>query len=430
VLSLMPVPGDVDVVIAAELMEAGRAIQRGLVTPDRTVMIASTHRSLTIPEKAHPADGIIDGRPVLEAMHFAARQVIARDMQALAAASGSMISASLFGALAASGALPFSREAFEATIREGGVGGAASLAAFTAGFATPATSSEAVKTETGTILGGTPTQRARLESLLRRVDAEFPMEARPMLRLGVARLIDYQDLDYAGEYLDHVAALVALQPSLASEAARQIALAMAYDDLIRVADLKTRQGRFARVAREAEAQERQLLDTTEFLHPRLAEICATLPARLGKRIEASPAMARLLTALFEKPRRVRSSRLIGFLQLYAVAGLRRWRRQLLRHEREADFLRNWLDLVASEAPRDPALALELLRCRRLVKGYSDTRQRGEGKFARVTGALPQLAGRKDAADWLRRLRDAALADEAGKALDGALATVATLENGP
>jgi indolepyruvate ferredoxin oxidoreductase beta subunit len=246
----------------------------------------------------------------------------------------------------------------------------------------------------------------------------------------VARLIDYQDLDYAGEYLDHVAALVALQPSLASEAARQIALAMAYDDLIRVADLKTRQGRFARVAREAEAQERQLLDTTEFLHPRLAEICATLPARLGKRIEASPAMARLLTALFEKPRRVRSSRLIGFLQLYAVAGLRRWRRQLLRHEREADFLRNWLDLVASEAPRDPALALELLRCRRLVKGYSDTRQRGEGKFARVTGALPQLAGRKDAADWLRRLRDAALADEAGKALDGALATVATLENGP
>ena len=38
-------------------------------------------------------------------------------------------------------------------------------------------------------------------------------------------------------------------------------------------------------------------------------------------------------------------------------------------------------------------------------------------------ALPLLAGRDDAADWLRRLREAALADEEGRALDGALATV-------
>jgi indolepyruvate ferredoxin oxidoreductase beta subunit len=62
-----------------------------------------------------------------------------------------------------------------------------------------------------------------------------------------------------------------------------------------------------------------------------------------------------------------------------------------------------------------------------VKGYSDTHARGESKFARVIGALPLLVGRDDAAEWLRRLREAALADEAGKALDGALATLATVE---
>src|SRR5450759_3304348 len=39
VLALMPVPGEVDVVIASELMEAGRAVTRGLVTPDRTTLI-------------------------------------------------------------------------------------------------------------------------------------------------------------------------------------------------------------------------------------------------------------------------------------------------------------------------------------------------------------------------------------------------------
>jgi indolepyruvate ferredoxin oxidoreductase beta subunit len=32
VMALSPIPGDVDVVIASELMEAGRALQRGLVT--------------------------------------------------------------------------------------------------------------------------------------------------------------------------------------------------------------------------------------------------------------------------------------------------------------------------------------------------------------------------------------------------------------
>lgn len=427
VLSLMPVPGDVDVVVAAELMEAGRAIQRGLVTPERTVMVASTHRALTVPEKAKPGDGMIDGRPVLEAMAFASRKLIASDMQALAEANGSVISASLFGALAGSGALPFTREAFETTIREGGVGVAASLAAFDAGFKAEAVAAKQAPAAAQAILGGTAAERSRLTSLLERIDQAFPAEAQTMLRHGVARLVDYQDLDYAEEYLDHVARIVTLEPSLASEAARQIAVAMAYDDVIRVADLKTRAARFARVRREVEARADQVLDATEFMHPRLAEVCGMLPARSGKRVEASPVLSGLVRNWFEKPRRVRTTRLSGFLQLYMLAGLRRWRRKLLRHEREADFLRNWLDLVASEAPRDPALALELLRCRRLVKGYSDTHARGESKFALVTGALPLLAAQQDAAAWLRRLREAALADEAGKALDGVLATLATLE---
>lgn len=427
VLSLMPVPGDVDVVVAAELMEAGRAIQRGLVTPERTVMVASTHRALTVPEKAKPGDGTIDPAPVLEAMNFAARKLIAADMQALAEAHGSVISASLFGALASSGALPFDREAFETTIREGGVGVAASLAAFDAGFRAEPPPMQEAPARQRAIEGGSAADRARLSALLERVEKEFPADAHAMLHHGISRVVDFQDLDYATEYLDHVARLAALEPSLAKEAARQIAVAMAYDDVIRVADLKTRASRFARVQREVDVRPNQVLDATEFMHPRVAEICGTLPARLGKRIEASPALSGLVKRLFEKPRRVRTTRLWGFLQLYTLAGLRRWRRKLLRHERETDFLRNWLDLVASEAPRDAALALELLRCRRLVKGYSDTHARGETKFARVTAALPLLAGRADAAEWLRRLREAALADEAGRALDGALATLATLE---
>ena len=130
VMALMPAPGDVDIVIAAELMEAGRAMQRGFVTPDRTTLIASSHRAYAVQEKAAPGDGIADSGAVIAAARTSAKRFICLDLQAIAEAEGSVISASLFGALAASGALPFPRAAFEQTIRDSGKGVAASLGAF------------------------------------------------------------------------------------------------------------------------------------------------------------------------------------------------------------------------------------------------------------------------------------------------------------
>ena len=57
VLSLFPTPGEVDVVIASELLEAGRAIQRGFSTPYRTTLIASTNRVYSMDEKLALGDG-------------------------------------------------------------------------------------------------------------------------------------------------------------------------------------------------------------------------------------------------------------------------------------------------------------------------------------------------------------------------------------
>ncbi|MDQ3559943.1 MAG: hypothetical protein M3453_12335, partial [Pseudomonadota bacterium] len=59
-------------------------------------------------------------------------------------------------------------------------------------------------------------------------------------------------------------------------------------------------------------------------------------------------------------------------------------------------------------------------------GYSDTHARGSSKFDRVLSALPLLSGRADAAEWLHRLIEAALKDEDGDMLDGALKTILTL----
>src|SRR3982751_750931 len=134
VLALMPLPGDVDVVLASELMECGRAVQRGLVTPDRTTLIASTHRVYSITEKTALGDGRVDSSALLAHARGAARRFVRFDMAEAAEQAGSVISAVLFGALAGTGVLPFSRGQFEATIARGGVGVAPSLKAFAAAY--------------------------------------------------------------------------------------------------------------------------------------------------------------------------------------------------------------------------------------------------------------------------------------------------------
>ena len=438
VLSLMPTPGDVDVVMAAELMEAGRSVMRGLVTPDKTMLIASTHRSYAVGEKEKPGDGTGNPVVVVDATDFAAKKTIAFDMDSLAARNGSVISSCMFGALAASGALPFAKEAFHATIRAGGKGAEASLRAFDAAY------DRTLKGENDKV-SATPRKRLEalpatashpaLDRLIGRIRSEFPAEAHAMLYAGVKKLTDFQDPAYADEYLTRMAALHAADRgnggaergfAFTLEAAKYVAVAMAYDDVVRVADLKVRGSRFERVRKEVGARSDQIVYMTEYMHPRMEEVCGTLPKGLGLWIESRPKLFAWLDRRINKGRRVRTGTLFWFLGLYLVSSLRRWRRGSLRHAREVSHREAWLSKALDLLPANYDLAVEVLACRRLVKGYSDTHSRGLSKFDRVLSALPMLAGREDGAAWLRRLRQSALLDENGIALDGALKTVATL----
>ncbi|MFA7281004.1 MAG: indolepyruvate oxidoreductase subunit beta family protein [Sterolibacterium sp.] len=426
ILALIPTPGDVDIVIASELMEAGRAMQRGLVTPDRTTLITSTHRSLAISEKAAPGNGIADPNKVLEAGQIAARKFIGLDFQALAEQQGSVISASLFGGLAGTGVLPFKREDFEATIRRGGLGVEASLKAFAIAYEAasraPATPPPVDRSRP---LPPMP-ETGRDNALLRRLREHFPAGAQPMILAGLRRLIDYQDVDYAAEYLQRLAELHAADArhggatrdwAFTQAAARHLATAMSYDDVIRVADLKTRAERFRRIAGEVGVKPGQLLYTTEFTHPRLEEICGTLPVLLGRYLERSGWFAALVKRHFAHGKRIESARLGGFLMLYLAAGMRRFRRSTLRYQVETEVTRNWIEQASRTVEQDYALAVEILNCRRLVKGYGDTHARGNGKFRRVLEAARQLAGQTNAAERVRQLREAALADETCASLE-------------
>jgi indolepyruvate ferredoxin oxidoreductase beta subunit len=155
----------------------------------------------------------------------------------------------------------------------------------------------------------------------------------------------------------------------------------------------------------------------------MQEVAGALPRGLGLWLEARPRLWALLDRVIDRGRRVRTGTIRWFLPLYVVGGLRRFRRGTLRHSREVAHRDGWLELARATARSDYPLAIEILEARRLVKGYSDTHARGQSKFDRVLAAAGRLHGRPDAAQWVRRLRQAALLGEDDEALQGALATI-------
>jgi indolepyruvate ferredoxin oxidoreductase, beta subunit len=420
VLALMPMPGDVDIVLASELMEAARAVERGFVTPDRTLLIASAHRVFAMTEKIALADGRSDAAALLTACREAARELLAFDMEALAEATGSVLSAVLFGALAGSGALPFPRTAFEAAIRRGQVGVERSLTAFAAGF-------EAARAgEVPAAASLDPDARAPPRGIGDLLDAahDFTGETRSVVFAAIERLNDYQDASYAREFLARLARFQDIERqhgALLAETARQLALAMAYEDTIRVAELKIRSSRFARVREEVRIEDEQILEIAEFFHPRTQEIADTLPAALGRWLLRTPWARALVDRATRKGRIVKTTSIGGFLLLYTLSKLKHLRRRSLRFASEAAALTEWLDLVAATARTDYPLAVQIAHMRGLVKGYGDTRERGQAKFDTLVALVPRLVGRSDSGATLDRLIKAALADEEGLALDKAIA---------
>ena len=429
IFSLMPAAGDVDIMIAAEMMEAGRALIRGFVTPERTTLIASTHRALAVSEKMEPGNGIANSDEVMAAAGLMARRCITADFEDLAVRNGSVISASLFGALAGSGALPFPREAFEAAIRKGGKGIDGSLRAFAAAYeaAQGPVAVAVVEKKAGPLLARGPARMVAEWHRLRAFAEVLPAPVAEMAVLGLKKVVEFQDLAYGAAYLDRLAKVLARDEVgqgfvLSVEAAKYIANAMCYDDVIRVADLKTRGPRFERIAREMRVQDGNLLHLTEFMHPRAEEIAGMLPAGLGQRVQDSPTWMARLERWFSKGRRLRTDGLAAYASLHLLGGLKWYRRRTLRHMQEVAHLEAWLGTALGYLPKYE-MAVEILRCRRLVKGYSDTHARGLSKFDRVLAGAALVATREDGADWVRRLREAALKDEEGKALDGAMATI-------
>ncbi len=450
VLALMPTPGDVDIVIASELMEAGRAILRGFVS-NETTLIASSHRDYAIAEKITLGDGRRDGGAVIDAAAAQAGRLIIADMAEAARDAGAPLSAVLFGALAGSGALPISKAAFEQTIRDGRSVDA-NLAGFARGFEIGAASplphgGRGVGGEgppTGAALvdarsppaplsqAGEGSARGavrekplppKLRQLLDRLSA-FPLETHTLLTEGLRRVVDYQGTRYGGLYLDRMEEMRGSDtgPSsrLLSETAKYLALRMTWEDAIRVADLKTRTSRFERFRQDVKAADGQIVHVSEYLHPRVEEVCDLLPPSIARFILSSPRRRKLLSGLIGGGRRMSTTKLRGFLPLYVIAMLRPFRRATYRFAVETQRISDWLALLKAEAARDYDLACEIATLPRLIKGYGETHQRGLANFDRIVAALPLVKESATPVAAFVALKAAALKDENGAALGASL----------
>lgn len=430
VFGLTPGIGDVDVVLASELLEAGRAIANGFVTADRTFVIASGHRQYAITEKMAMADGRYDPLRLLGAIDQHAQAALIFDMDAVARDSNAMINAVMLGALVASKRLPIPQDALREAIRADGKAADANIRGFEAGL------KAAAQQESEGPVFAPPDKRLepgarRLRKLEAEVAETFPAEAAAVAVEGIRRLYHYQNRRYARSYIARLKPIAEADKAfgvdgrLLRETARHLAVRMSYEDVIRVAAAKIAPDRIARIRADMAAKPGERLRIVEFLKPGLDEMCQIMPPWLARRVlSAAERRERLRNLHFAME--IETTSVFGFFRLWWLAKLRVFRPRTWRFQEEQRAIEEWLTLVNDAVAHSPALALEIAACAQLLKGYGDTLRRGRENYRAIETRIirPVLAGHipvTTGIDAIASARTAALTDPEGESLANCLA---------
>jgi indolepyruvate ferredoxin oxidoreductase beta subunit len=374
-------------------------------------------------------DGRFDQDRLIKVVKDNTREAVLIDMDTLAKQSGSIVNAVMLGAIAGSQRLPVSAEQLEAAIRADGKSVDSNLRGFRAGLdAARAKIQPAKPVEKKRNAPSTP---ALLEH---EVTTSLPALAQPVAIEGIRRLIAYQGLDYAKLYLDRLRGLIDADAAsgapgkLLKEVARQLAVRMSYEDVVRVAQAKIQPSRMRRIAREELRAKDEPFSVHDFLKPGIEELTQLLP----------PLLARPILSLSERRgwlgrvyfgMKINSTSITGYLRFLTLAKLRGLRPYGYRFKQEQAQIESWLALIAETARRSGALALEVAEAARLIKGYGDTHARGLANYRTIEARVirPALAGAiplDRAADALASARTAALVDPEGESLAKCLVEIA------
>jgi indolepyruvate ferredoxin oxidoreductase beta subunit len=421
VLALTPGVGDIDIAVASELMEAGRTVVNGFVTPERTHVIASTSRFYAMDEKIAMGDGRFDQDTLIKTIREHARSALLIDMGALARESGSIVNAVMLGAIAGSGRLPLSAEQLEAAIRADGKQVEANVRGFRAGVG-------AARATVRPVDKGNAKRNALAtrQSLEHHVAWTFPALAQPVAAEGVRRLVPYQNAKYARLYLQRLKPILDADTAasahgrLLKEVARHLAVRMSYEDVVRVAQAKIAPARMRRIAREELGVTSEPFTIHEFLKPGIEELTQLLPPFLARPILWLARRRGWLGRIYFGME-INSTSIGGYLRLLALAKLRVIRPYGYRYQQEQKQIEEWLSLIEQAAARSVNFAIEIAECARLIKGYGDTHARGLANYAMIERRVirPAMAEQiplQRASDAVASARAAALVDPEGESL--------------
>jgi indolepyruvate ferredoxin oxidoreductase beta subunit len=413
IFSAYPAPGDVDILVGAELLELARQLQAGYAHP-RSVVIADVQRYLATLEKMPAADGVYDAEAIIRgAAQLGGRTYLVDAKKLLARSKLPRLSANavLLGVIAGSDYLQLPPDGFQEAIAATGNAVPNNQEAFRLGYeiavvgtvpddfrpSPPAAPTwEETSQERRSKLN--PRRAAVYDSLLEQGRTVLPGPCMPVLAEALYRLIDYQDVAYATEYVDRVRILHeqehAVTPASAAATvayARHLATWMTFEDVARVAQLKSRPERLASIRREHQVGDRDHLVLVDYLTPDTSYVSHVLPAPLAGAVHRVLRWMRV----GDLPVSVnwRTSSPAGYWTLRALAGLRRIRRHTATFRAETADLRRWESAVLDWLPTDHDLAVIVAEAGDLVKGYAKVRQDALADlWALLDELLPALAG--------------------------------------
>ena len=423
ILGIYPGIGDIDIMISSEFAEVGRAIANGFITPDRTTLIASSHRVFAINEKSDPADGRMDDTLVINAVNQRAAKVIVDDLNGLAEKSGVSLNAVLLGVLADE--VDFiSRSSFEAAIQESGISTERNLQGFELGFSHKFRNLSEVFSED-------PKNEKRYARRIEKVSKNLgclslPQSVQSVAMEGFHRLSAYQSKTYATLYIDRLVDLFRSEQacggngSITLETARHLAVRMSYEDIIRVAQLKIDPARIVRIRKEVRAGSGEPVEVYDYFKPGLEELGDILPRCIGRHLLF---LARKWN-LVDKTKlgiRFRSTTILGFMVLRILAGMRWLRPKSYGYSRRQENILQYLSDVKNACPISTDFAWEVAACGALEKGYGSTAKRTGGKIGDLRTAIiePVFEGKMSAfkgCDALANARVVATKDADGNRL--------------
>lgn len=378
VFSIYPAAGAVDLQVSFEPTEASRALMNGFIGPNTTLITAS-QRTFSTSEKLLPGDGTIPLTPVLEALEACAGHLNIIDIASAARNERCHPNAVMFGVIAACGVLPFSVENCRDAVAGSGVAVEANLAGFDAGAKLPSLSVEDTET---------PKEKFALPpAYFKEAVTALPEPVQAMAGHGVCHLCDYQDEAYANRYLSYLQGIVALDSTaqeyvLSVAVARRLAAWMAFEDVIRVAQLKTRPGRFARIREELSIGDDVPMTVHDYLKPGREEILGLLPKGFTGKFRSNTDGGVAL--------KIKTSGPVGFGLMKLLASLKSWRPHSARFACELEMISKWLAAVKQAAANDYELACKIADLAVWARGYGETRAQGFEQLERALGASPDM----------------------------------------